>query len=487
MDLLSRILAHLSQKDDMNHVQLVCQRWHSVVDETIGREISICTLTNGNTIDDYQYHPTQIMGNLEIDVISKMGVKTCFLELTDCSEEEDDNESKPDDTSKWPTFKFPHLLKHLYLNGMILPGIFHNLIFEVQNLTVLELTLLGLSQLNASDLEKLHLPNLLELGVRRCVKHFCREFKDEIGLRNLRILLKNSFPRLTQLDIRFPILGFNDFSTLKILLKFLALHHDTLKKLYLIMEFPVQVNKIPVSATELEILELARKFRSCQKLEFVEIQGIRLHASYPQIKLWLAFVQQQRCLKSITLRLGNIHEHDLRLICEENASTLEHLYLFKFQEKEEENTPVILNAGIFSLTKRLETLYVLGSDLVVGAHELPLSLSSIFITGAIKTEQVYHILFNLPNLKFISLKNAYDQRDLYGVTLDILTQFIEARKVKRLILSGSSLCKELPVNGLPNGDPENPAQLTEFESWDALQDFIDWELNASMYYINKCY
>lgn len=463
----------------------MCRRWHAIVDEAIGKEVVISTENSDTSDGDSEFATPSPFGIYGFDVISKMGVKTCYVEMTKWKEDEGTKMLIPKPQIK---FKYPFLLRNLFFNGGMKSDLFKGLLSDVNNLTTLELNMFALFQLRPSDLQYLKLPKLRSLGVRKCVKSSCKNFNDKRGLTNLQMLLRyNKFPVLAYLDLRFPISDYKDFGTTLAMLKFLKLH-CSLKELCILMEFPVEVHTLPNYEDELEeILRVVRKHRNHSSLKTVEVQGIRLHGSYPQSRVWKEFAQRQQILKSLTLRLGSIHAHTLQSICHNNVSSLENVFLYKLNENGENEQSVILDCSAFENLKRLQTLYALGANEVVNICKLPSTLCTLFITGSMKSQEAEYILLNLPNLHFISLRNVYDQRQDCGVSLELLGKFIEARTVKRLILNGSSLCDEFPPAGILNGDPVGEMYLSVIDNWDPDNTFLDWELNCDNYYINKFY
>lgn len=442
-------------------------------------------------------HQTHL-GCLCFDMISKLGVKECYIELpsVDTKSSPDEANTERDKDIFQCVFKYPHLLKKLYFNGWIRSDLFQGLIKDVKNLTLLQINLHALSQLSSKDLCNISLPQLRALGVGKCTKtSLGRPFDDGSGLSQLQIFLeKNYFPLLKQLDLRFPIRNFKDMGTLCAILKFLSIH-VRISELSIMMEFPVQVIKLTGFEEELaQLLELTKSNQNRNSLKICEIQGIRLHADYPQLQTWQTFIKQQQSLKFLTLRLGYLSPKLLEEICTKNKASLTQLFLYKMNETADDgdlmepNTTTVFDCKVLSVVTRLESLYALGCDKLTNAKCLPVSLSMLSLSGTLTAADAEHILLELPQLHFISLRNACLERSSeYGISLDLLKRFIAKRNVQRLILNGSSLNEDYPPEGLSNGDPNQSCQLKEFDNWDENHIYLDWELNSEMYYVDKCY
>lgn len=483
LQLLAEIFKRLPNNFELENTQLVCPRWHSVIDTTVGKDISIYVSSHSSY---YGVIPVESMG---LDVISTIGIRSCLIDFdfyTKLSQEE-----KKSKYSKPVKFKYPFLVKHLSLNGQLNSNQFKSIMNGVRNLTMLEISLYTIFQAKSLDLMNLELPCLKKLEVHKSIKANWKGFDETLAIPNLQAFLEaNVFSTLLILEIRFPVSTFGDFSTIKLLLKFIQIHWN-LRELFVTMDFPVRVvplNRHTYQNSLDDIVAELKKYNG--SLKTVDIHAVRLHGSYPQLQIWKEVLQKQSCLKSLSLRIGALSNIFLEAVCVKNSSTLESLFIYKLNEtQDDEQALPLLDCKVFVSLKSLTTIYALGSEEVVNIKQLPCSvLSAIFLTGVIRTDETECILLEIPTLRFITLRNAYRGRDGYGVSLSILKKFVTKRQVNRLVLNGSSLSEPFPEDGIWNLDSSKPEMLAVEESWeDDDHCYLDWKLNASNYYVNMYY
>jgi hypothetical protein len=275
---------------------------------------------------------------------------------------------------------------------------------------------------------------------------------------------QNRFPGLKNLAMEYPFDVKDEIRVTDAFLKFLRHHKTTLEKFKLCVNLmPLQEPEELEAPEDRDWIQRSKAVSKTLHLRDIEIIITSIFKVFLS-KIWLGFVESQRCLESITIATFRLNSDILPKICECNYRTITKMCLTRLSF----NTNGRYSPISFSVLKnctRLQELFLEGiytGDLGPGlfeAQELPQSLTQIDIGGiTLASQDLTFILTGLENLEQIYLTGVGHSGNL-GVTIDAIKEVIVNRKIRKISLYGS-INGKFPDEGISNGSTDSPVQLT---------------------------
>jgi len=460
--MINEILIRLNGVD-LENARNVCSLWYAIVDEWIGERVTTSTRKI--------LHP----GNPElskegIQLISEIGVKELRININNGNL----LETPP---TPLPSFKRPHLLRCLRLFGPVHPDLFRNLVNRIANLTIFQISLPALAHIEVEDLEHLNFPKLAVLKVASR-RDAANEELLSLSLRvRFRSLFKeDNFSGLTNLIIGLHVEATQDMETTILLVKFVQAH-SRLKAFSVTMLFPNKFNHVDETTFEDDLLKTIaeiKKSECCHSLKRLHVKGENIMPGYPHLEIWKEFILNASSLSYLVLNICPFSNEQLKTLVSRSELTLKVLVIYECEDALEGEGE--LNLDIFKSLKSIRDLFLVGKRIVSGVRHLPPTMEVITLSGTMRSEESDHILLNLPNLKTLVLVDVRNGQEGFGVRLETLRQFVENRRVKKLLIALMGV-DPFPVERILNGDPNNSLELTVEPN-----KFIIWKLNEDGYY-----
>jgi len=392
-----------------------------------------------------------------LELVSEIGVRSFYVDWNSNTEK-----LLP---RHLPSFKRPHLLRYFSLDGGIHPDVFNNLVKDTANLSILKMSPSVLHKMEKEDMDALNFTSVTEL-------HLLGFRHGHDGFGNLMTLLQDTkFPHLTRLEIGFAVVSLSDLRALAGLVRFIqALHR--LQEITVAILFPENMmRRTMTSGYEVEKKQIIDEIKANnfgQSVKVLRLKGSLAHAYFSQVQILKELLIKPRSLEEVWLGLGPVSNGFLEAFCSQNG-TLKKLTI----DPDNDNFEEMRRADHEFLRSR-------GIQEVSGTRNLPHTLEFLSLAGAMRSEEVDHILLGLPNLVSVNLQNSDIRQDDYLVSLQTLKQFVENRRVRSLKLRWIGDANRFPPEGIPNGDLVNPTMLTLDSS-----SFVDWKLNRDGFYINS--
>jgi len=366
-----------------------------------------------------------------------------------------------------PSFKYPHLVKHIFFDGPIPSDYFFSMLLPLLNLNRLDMHLSALCCLEEAKLNNMQLRQLDTINIwghKLTQGMFTSTYSAAKIITNLYKFLGNYFPQLKNFAVEFPYDAHQEIQMSKVVLNFLSMHKNTLEK------FKIEINLFTGAETsntfetveERELSDEAKKVSKSLKLKSLEL----IISSLFQLrlfKIWTSFGEQQTALASFTGLSFRFQPEILIHLCARNSHALTHVWISRIMLVDNGRLTVI-HCNIFEGCHNLKSLLLeamplnLDQPSLISCGDFPKRIEHLELGGlTITSEDIFKITQMLPMLKELNISDA-GSTSTFGLRTEHVQKLVQDRKIAQITLY-DSINGPIPADGFPNGNPEHPKNL----------------------------
>ncbi|ODM94856.1 hypothetical protein Ocin01_11826 [Orchesella cincta] len=435
-------LFHCLDSNTINTASLVSKKWHTVIDEMVGRKLFIGRQCQFVPQDQDRY----LHQYVDISKISEIGVVECFVgEVTDPNQTQTlltylvTRLKKVIYGDQTTEFKAPYLLKSIHFDGPIPCQYFNSMMKTLPNLMHIELHMTSFCSLQTSSLENLGWKRLKSLriwGHRLTDGIFTTFYPADKILPNILVLLSNYFPALSSYSIEYPF-DIRDEKTLTQNIFIFLKRHPYLSKFKICVNISITDDGSEFeTAADREWIREAKTTSKRLNLKSLEIiissmRKVRL------AKLWMAFVEQQKSLETVTILSFRIPPLMMSTICVNNWQTLKKLFISRILMSNSNNNGRNVQIDCNDLTRCVKLTNFTCEGMLsnftepglISTRSLPKSIVHLEIGGLpLLHSDAHGLFFDLPELKNICLTDV-GNLGRFGVAVETIRQTIALRRI----------------------------------------------------------